>query len=82
MIKNLGKRVVTSVPLSLDIGTLTCQVGIARLQGYRGKGCGYTKPDLSDLVTFHSGQVEIFHLLVIGQVQNMYNVNKIMYYIF
>ena len=26
-------------------------------------------PDLSDLVLFHSGQVEIFHLLVLGQVQ-------------
>ena len=34
-------------------------------------------PDLSDLVPFHSGQVENFNLLVLGQVQNLYNVNKI-----
>ena len=27
-------------------------------------------PDLSDLVPFHSGQVENFNLLVLGQVQN------------
>ena len=26
-------------------------------------------PDLSDLVPFHSGQVENFNLLVLGQVQ-------------
>ena len=34
-------------------------------------------PDLSDLVPFHSGQVENFNLLVLGQVQNLYKVNKI-----
>ena len=34
-------------------------------------------PDLSDLVPFHSGQVEKFNLLVLGQVQNLYKVNKI-----
>ena len=33
------------------------------------QGCGNTIPDLSDLVPFHSGQVEIFYLLVLGQVQ-------------
>ena len=33
-------------------------------------------PDLSDLVSFHSGQVENFNLLVLGQVQNIYKVNK------
>ena len=33
-------------------------------------------PDLSDLVPFHSGQVENFNLLVLGQVQNLYKVNK------
>ena len=27
-------------------------------------------PDLFDLVPFHSGQVENFNLLVLGQVQN------------
>ena len=32
-------------------------------------------PDLSDLVPFHSGQVENYNLLVLGQVQNLYNVN-------
>ena len=37
-------------------------------------------PDLSDLVPFHSGQVENFYLLVLGQVQ-VYIVNKILYYI-
>ena len=31
-------------------------------------------PDLSDLVPFHSGQVENFNLLVLGQVQNLYKV--------
>ena len=34
-------------------------------------------PDLSDLVQFHSGQVENFYLLVLGQVQ-IYKVNKIL----
>ena len=38
-------------------------------------------PDLSDLVPFHSGQVENFYLLVLGHVQ-MYIVNKILYIIF
>ena len=33
------------------------------------QGCGNTMPDLSDQVPFHSGQVENFHLLVLGQVQ-------------
>ena len=33
-------------------------------------------PDLSDLVPFHSGQVRILYLLVLGQVQ-MYKVNTI-----
>ena len=35
------------------------------------QGCGNTMPDLSDLVPFHSGQVENFNLLVLGQVQNL-----------
>ena len=39
-------------------------------------------PDLSDLVPFHSGQVDNFNLLVLGQVQNLYKVNKILYLIF
>ena len=30
-------------------------------------------PNLSDLVPFHSGQVENFNLLVLGQVQNLYS---------
>ena len=34
-------------------------------------------PDLSDLVQFHSGQVENLYLLVLGQVQ-IYKVNKIL----
>ena len=46
------------------------------------QGCGNTMPDLSDLVPFHSGQVENFNLLVLGQVQNLYKVNKILYFIF
>ena len=41
-----------------------------------------TMPDLSDLVPFHSEQVENFNLLVLGQVQNLYKVNKIVYFIF
>ena len=35
------------------------------------QGCGNTLPDLSDLVPFHSGQVENFNLFVLGQVQNL-----------
>ena len=35
------------------------------------QGCGNTMPDLSNLVPFHSGQVENFNLLVPGQVQNL-----------
>ena len=41
------------------------------------QGCGNTMPDLSDLVQFYSGQVKNFNLLVLGQVQNLYKVNKI-----
>ena len=36
------------------------------------QGCGNTMPDLSDLVQFHSGQVENFYLL------SNYKVNKIL----
>ena len=39
-------------------------------------------PNLSDLVPFHLGQVENFNLLVLGQVQNLYTVAKILYFIF
>ena len=39
-------------------------------------------PDLSDLVPFHSGQVENFNLLVHGQAQNLYKVVKILNFIF
>ena len=39
-------------------------------------------PDLSNLVPFHSGQVENFNLLVLGQVQNLYKVNKKFYFIY
>ena len=46
------------------------------------QGCGNTMPDLSDLVPFHSGQVENFNLLVLGKVQNLYKVNKILHFIF
>ena len=42
----------------------------------RNQGCGNTMPDLSDLVPFHSGQVENFSLLVLGQVQNLCKGNK------
>ena len=45
------------------------------------QGCGNTMPDLSDLVSFHSGQVKNFYLLVLGQVQ-MYKVDTILYFIF
>ena len=31
--------------------------------------CRNTMPDLSDLVPYHSGQVENFYLLVLGQVK-------------
>ena len=36
------------------------------------QGCGNTMPELSDLVPFHSGQVNNLNLLVLGQVQNLY----------
>ena len=36
---------------------------------YKKQDCGNTMPDLSDLVPIHSGQVENFYLLVLGQVQ-------------
>ena len=40
-------------------------------------------PHLSDLVPFHSGQVNNFKLLVLGQVQNLYKVyKKFIFYIF
>ena len=39
-----------------------------------------TMPDLSDLVPFHSGQVKNFNLLVLGQVQNLYKVIKLLYF--
>ena len=39
---------------------------------YLDQGCGYTMPDLSDLVPFPSGQVENLNLFVLGQVQNLY----------
>ena len=38
-------------------------------------------PNLSDLVPFHSGQVENFNSLVLGQVQNFHKVN-FLYFIF
>ena len=34
--------------------------------------CGNTMPAFPDPVPFHSGQVENFNLLVLGQVQNLY----------
>ena len=37
--------------------------------------------DLSDLIPFHSGQVQNFYLLVLGKVQ-MYLVNTILYFLF
>ena len=50
--------------------------GVLKDKVSRGlQGCGYTMPELSDLVPFHSGQVENFYLLVLGQVQ-MYIVKK------
>ena len=39
------------------------------------QGGGNTMPDLSDLVQFHSGQVENFYLLVLEQI---YKVNNIL----
>ena len=38
-------------------------------------------PDLSDMVPYHSGQVENFYFLVLGQVQ-MYLANTMLYFIF
>ena len=63
--------------LLLNLIQLTCSIPIVSMS----QGCGNTMPDLSDLVPFHSGQVENFYLLVLGQVQK-YKVNKILYFIF
>ena len=38
-------------------------------------------PDLSDLVPFHSGQAEIFNLLVLGQVQNFIKLINLVFHI-
>ena len=38
-------------------------------------------PDLSDLVPFHSGQVENFNLLVLGQVQTCIKLIKFVFHI-
>ena len=38
-------------------------------------------PDLTNLLPFHSGKVENFYLLVLGQVK-IYKVNIILYFIF
>ena len=46
---------------------------------YLMQGCENTMPDLSDRAPFHSGQFEIFYLLVLRQ---MYKVNIILYFIF
>ena len=47
------------------------------------QGCGNTMSDLWALVPFHSGQVENFNLLVLGQKCKIcYKVNKILYFIF
>ena len=64
--------------VALMLGTIsTTGTGSSRIQG-----CGNTMPDLSNLVPFHSGQVKNFNLLVLGQVQNLYKVAKILYFIF
>ena len=47
----------------------------------RIQGCGNTMPD-SDLVPFHSGQIQNFNSLVLGQVQNLYKVAEVLYFIF
>ena len=57
-------------------------VTIVAKNDYCDQSCGNTMPDLSDLVLFHSGQVENLNLLVLGQVQNLYKDNKILYFIF
>ena len=49
---------------------------------YQTQGCGNTIPNLYDLGPFHSGQVEIFNLLVLRQVQNLYKANNFFYFIF
>ena len=66
------------VPMSLQPATFQSQV----LHPTTEQGCGNTMPDLSYLVPFHSGQVENFNLLVLGPVQNLYKVAKILYFIF
>ena len=47
-------------------GTVPAKLG--NIYKYYNLGCGNTMPDLSDLVTFHSGQVRNFYFLVLGQV--------------
>ena len=54
--------------------------GVSTDNAYRDichmQGCGNTMPDLSDLVPFHSGQVDNFNQLVLGHVQNLYKFIK------
>ena len=60
--------------LSLLVVTFVVLFTFANRSGqtkFMKQGCGNTMPDLSDLVPFHSGQVENFNLLVLGQVQNL-----------
>ena len=63
------------------VSSIECRVPLARALSAGKQGCGNTMPDLSDLLPFHSGQVENYNLLVLGQVQNLYRVNKILYFI-
>ena len=53
--------------LGLDPKVYLLKVKAVNISG--GQGCGNTMLDLSDLGPFHSGQVENFSLLVLGQVQ-------------
>ena len=68
------------------LSDLLTEVGHVRADLFRhhpGQGCGNTLPDLPYLLPFHSGQVENFYLLVLGQEQiYVYKVNTILYFIF
>ena len=76
---SIGLLTVT-LPDEIPAETWT-HIGIQVRLPYLIQDYGNTMPDLSDLVPFHSGQVENFFLLVLGQVQ-MYKVSTILYFIF
>ena len=79
LLKDYISKTITARSFKLGqlIGYNECSPPSGTFKTFR-QGCGNNMPDLSDLVPFHSGQVENFNLLVLGQVQNVYFVFHIL----